>query len=90
MDRIYWHHVTITWHPATDGKTAHLEYSFNDYSKDGSQNDITSGDNFAKVTATEPVDISTFSSNKVRWGFTGATGNGDNGHNAIGTLLEHH
>ena len=67
---VYWHHVTIKWHPATDGSTtAHLEYNFNDLNQDGTANS-------EEQSETIPVDTTKLNTtdNMVRWGFTAANG----------------
>lgn len=74
---IYWHHVTIKWHPAaSDSTTGHLEYIFNDIRKDGSENTNTTLGDFTKQTDTIPVDTTKLATTdgKVRWGFTAANG----------------
>ncbi|MQS76274.1 hypothetical protein [Companilactobacillus halodurans] len=74
---IYWHHVTIKWIPAESGSTtAKLEYSYNDKSTDGSDNNNTTSTNFQRINDTIDVDTTKLNTTdgKVRWGFTAANG----------------
>lgn len=77
----YWHHVTIKWHPSTDGgKTATLEYSLNDKYLDGTLNTSTaSGYKYLhKEITVDPSILNADSSGKVYWGFTGANSTDSN------------
>ncbi|KRK64637.1 hypothetical protein FC72_GL002045 [Companilactobacillus tucceti DSM 20183] len=70
---VYWHHMTINWTPApTTGSNkgiATLTYTYNDISKGGIENTNSK-------TVSNPINIDNLkapASNKVLWGFTGAT-----------------
>lgn len=72
---VYWHHVTIKWHPSTDGgKTAKLEYFLNDKYMDGTLNTSTSSGYkyYHNEVTVDPSVLNADSSGKVYWGFTGA------------------
>jgi len=73
-DPVYWHHVTYTWNPASNGNPATISYDFNDKLPDGSVNNGQIK-NYKEVSTTIPVDPSVFGNptdNKVYWGLTGA------------------
>lgn len=80
-NKIYWHHVTITWTPPADNSTeGTLSYSYNDISKDGTENTNTTNNTYMKkVTNTVSVDTTKLATTdgKVRWGFTAANGSSD-------------
>ncbi|MQS75258.1 hypothetical protein [Companilactobacillus halodurans] len=77
---LYWHHITMTWHPSTDGgKTATIDYSFNDKNIDNvvntNYNGVINQNFFVRIDGSTQVDLSTFGDiqdNKLLWGFTGA------------------
>lgn len=65
-----WKHMTITYIPNSDGKTAKVHYTFKDKKIDGTPKS-------PEVNATANIDLSIFSlgsSKKLRYGFTAATG----------------
>ncbi|MQS52001.1 lectin-like domain-containing protein [Companilactobacillus mishanensis] len=67
-----WHHMTITW-TNLDDKNANLKYELNDKNNDGSKN--RSPENY--ISSNAQVDLTHFkkpASNRLRWGFTGSTG----------------
>ncbi|MQS45405.1 lectin-like domain-containing protein [Companilactobacillus mishanensis] len=68
-----WHHMTITWTNLEDGKHANLKYEFNDKNIDGSK----LNPNSSLMEHKFKVDLAHFktpASNRLRWGFTGSTG----------------
>ncbi|WP_125713921.1 lectin-like domain-containing protein [Companilactobacillus kedongensis] len=60
-----WHHVTMCWDPTTST----MQLAYDDKEPDGT-------DTSWPIISTMPIDVSHFklTDNKLRWGFTGATG----------------
>lgn len=80
-----WHHISMTWTPSEDKKTATISYSFNDKNLDGTINYNYNGtlnkNDFIRIDKSAKVNLSTFGNikdNKLLWGFTGANSNDAN------------
>lgn len=65
-----WHHLTLVWHPASDGNSAYMEFDYNDKTIDGLPQ--------TGITKDIPIDVSNFNlkngDHELYWGFTGSTG----------------
>lgn len=75
---IYWHHLTVTWTPNSDG-TATMSYSFNDINPNDMTTNYNTGDesnNFVRVNDSVKVDYKKIfgDTDHILWGFTGANG----------------
>ncbi|APX72279.1 hypothetical protein M5C72_03830 [Companilactobacillus allii] len=73
-----WHHLTLEYTPSIDGASPYIDYYFNDKKIDG-----TAGHELGYDEETDHVtiDLSKFNlgtSNKLRYGFTGSTGDVQN------------
>lgn len=64
-----WHHITIQYNPLSPSR-GKLTYTFNDKNLNGTPQDDS-------ITAQNTIDLTHFhlKNNKLRWGFTGSTGN---------------
>lgn len=71
-----WHHITLTWTPATSTSDPYITLNYNDKNLDGTPklNSSTGKVNTLKI----PINLSEFNlkngEDKLYWGFTGSTG----------------
>lgn len=89
-DDVLWHHFTVNWTPTDDGKSAKIDYSFNDINIDGEVNTNTSSklskNTFIRIDKSITVDLSTFgtlTNNQLMWGFTGSNSDFGNVENKL-------
>jgi len=65
-----WHHLSLTWHPATENETAYITYDYDDKK--------INGDSKVGEQKKIPIDVANFNlkngDHKLYWGFTGSTG----------------